>query len=69
MATCTLCGNEEIEKPHIVVRVIRLGGGRLDTIEIPFGSYCWRKNRKGCVVKANEIQKAEISARGLDRYN
>lgn len=51
MATCTLCGTEEIEKPIIY---IGLTSKRVE-VHIPFGRYCWSRKRKSCLKVAQDM--------------
>lgn len=75
MSTCTLCGNEEVEKPFNDVRLIKLDDsgeytvGHVEKFKVPYGSYCWKKKRTACILKTNQLWRSEITARGLDKYN
>jgi hypothetical protein len=62
MVVCSLCGNEDIEKPVVYNLVIYKNGGKYrssDVISVPFGRYCWSKKRKACLNKVDEIRKLE----------
>lgn len=48
MTTCTLCGNEEIEKPKTVRESLTCNGQEYARIDVPFGSYCWKNKWLSC---------------------
>lgn len=63
MATCNLCGNEEIEKPRTITKNLFYGGfnNHVATVSMDFGSYCFSKKRSACKAKVDEIIQSHIN--------
>ena len=67
MATCDLCGNEEIEKPVLTYRVSNhyvrdgnTGEWRKARVDYTFGRYCWKKYNKACIkIMADAVKEKE----------